>query len=58
MSFGTDLFFLVFSVENRRDYDKIPAENKQKVSCVQQHHERKWAGNLIGYGCGTKLSIL
>ena len=32
MNFGTDLF-LVYSVENRGDYDKIPAENKQKVSC-------------------------
>ena len=27
-------FFLVFSVENRGDNDKIPEENKQKVSCV------------------------
>ena len=36
-------FFLVYSVENRGDYGKIPAENKQKVSCVKQHHE-EWAG--------------
>lgn len=27
-------FFLIFSLENRGDYDKIPAEDKQKVSCV------------------------